>query len=48
MIPFDAIATAMYEATRIAATNLPPDVEAALEAALAEETHPLARRHLQV
>ena len=47
MITRETIATAMYEATRLAATNLPPDVEAALVAALAEETEPLARAHLQ-
>jgi len=46
MIARETIADAMYQATRLAATKLPPDVEAALEAALAEETEPLARRHL--
>lgn len=46
MIARETIADAMYQATRLAATNLPPDLEAALEAALAEETEPLARRHL--
>lgn len=46
MIARETIADAMYQATRLAATNLPPDVEAALEAALAEETDSLARRHL--
>ena len=48
MISRGTIVSAMYEATRLAATNLPPDVEAALVAALAEETDPLARAHLQV
>lgn len=46
MIARKTITDAMYRAMRLAATNLPPDVEAALEAALAEETEPLARRHL--
>jgi L(+)-tartrate dehydratase alpha subunit len=48
MISRGTIVSAMYEATRLAATNLPPDVEAALVAALEEETDPLARAHLQV
>lgn len=48
MIDRETIATAMYEAVRIAATRLPPDVEAALVAAIDEESDPLARRHLQV
>ena len=38
----------MYEAMRVAATTLPPDVAAALERARAEETDPLAREHLDV
>ena len=48
MIPYDTIESAMYEAMRLAATEMPPDVEAALRAALAEETDPLARKHLEV
>jgi tartrate/fumarate subfamily iron-sulfur-dependent hydro-lyase alpha chain len=48
MIDRETVVTAMYEATRIAATRLPPDVEAALVAAIDEETDPLARQHLQV
>lgn len=48
MIPRATIAEAMYEATRLAATTLPPDVEAALSRALAEESDPLARCHLEV
>ncbi len=42
------IETAMYEAMRLAATRLPPDVRRALAAALAEEREPLARRHLEI
>ncbi|MFO8079295.1 MAG: fumarate hydratase [Armatimonadota bacterium] len=48
MIDRETVATAMYEAMRMAATRLPPDVEAALEAAIDEESDPLARQHLQV
>ncbi len=48
MIPLELISSAMYEATRLAATHLPPDVESALVAALEEETDPLARRHIEV
>ncbi|MFP4249012.1 MAG: fumarate hydratase [Armatimonadota bacterium] len=48
MIDRETVATAMYEAMRMAATRLPPDVEAALEAAINEESDPLARQHLQV
>ena len=48
MIGRETIVSTMYEATCLAATNLPPDVEAALMTALEEETDPLARRHLQV
>ncbi|MBT3379188.1 MAG: fumarate hydratase [Lentisphaerae bacterium] len=42
-----AIAEAMFEATRRAATRLPPDVKAALQAALAEETDPVSRAQLE-
>ena len=38
----------MYEAMRLAATRLPPDVDAFLRAALTEETEPLAQTHLEV
>ena len=48
MIPCHAIETAMYEAMRRAATEVPPDVEAALRRALDEETDPLAQEHLRV
>ncbi|MGI5817860.1 MAG: fumarate hydratase [Armatimonadota bacterium] len=46
MIDRDTVVTAMYEAMRLAATTLPPDVEAALQAAIDEESDPLARQHL--
>lgn len=47
MIEMGTIATAMYEAMKLAATRLPPDVEQALCKALAEETEQLAIAHLQ-
>ena len=43
-----AIVEAMYQALRLAATRLPPDVEVALRAALADEPDPLARQHLEL
>jgi len=48
MIHVKTIENAMYEAMRLAATQLPPDVEAALRQARAEETDPLAVEHLDV
>ncbi len=48
MIPYQTIEGAMYEAMRIATTVMPPDVADALNKALAEETEPLAREHLEV
>lgn len=48
MIRRSAIEQAMYRAMRAAATRIPPDVQAALDRALAEETDPLAREHLRV
>ena len=48
MILYQRIEAAMYEAMRIAATTIPPDVEDALNKALAEETESLAREHLEV
>ncbi|MBI3947351.1 MAG: fumarate hydratase [Armatimonadetes bacterium] len=47
-IPFERVEAAMCEAVRRAVIHLPPDVEAALLRALAEETDPLARKHLEV
>ncbi len=48
MILYATIEAAMYAAMRKAATTIPPDVEDALRKALAEETDPLARQHLEV
>lgn len=47
MLDEATISEAMYEAMRLAATRLPPDVKAALERALAEETDPVARAQLE-
>ena len=47
MIRMDVIENAMYEAMRLAATRLPPDIEEALKKALAEETELLAIEHLK-
>ena len=46
MITKTTIEQAMYETMRLAAVNLPPDIEQALRRALEEETDPLARHHL--
>ncbi|OGV64024.1 MAG: hypothetical protein A3K19_04455 [Lentisphaerae bacterium RIFOXYB12_FULL_65_16] len=48
MIRGEVIEAAMYEAMHQAAVHLPPDVEARLRMALAEESEPLAREHLRV
>lgn len=46
MIRRDTVEEAMFEALRMAATRLPPDVESALRSALRAEHGPLAREHL--
>ena len=48
MIKLSTVQYALYEAMRKAATLIPPDVEFFLKKALAEETEPLARRHLEL
>ena len=48
MISKATVERAMTEAMRKAATTIPPDVASALERVLAEETDPLARKHVQV
>jgi len=48
MIARKTLETAMYEAMRMAAVEMPPDIRAALVKALAEETNPMARKHLEV
>ncbi len=47
MISSKVIEDAMFEAMRLAATRLPPDVKTALERVLSEETEPLARAHIE-
>jgi L(+)-tartrate dehydratase alpha subunit len=47
MIPRKTLETAMFEAVRLAAVSIPPDVKEALEKALSEETSPLAKAHLE-
>ncbi len=48
MFSEELLTQAMYTAMRRAAVEMPPDVRAALEQALDEETEPMARRHLEV
>ncbi len=48
MISENVITDAMYNAIRLGATKMPPDIRRALEKALAEETDPMARKHLEV
>ena len=48
MISQKTIEEAMYEAMRTAALEMPPDVRAALERALAEEKDPMAQEHLKI
>lgn len=43
MISKEILEEAMYVAMKTAATRMPPDVRAALERALAEETEAMAR-----
>ncbi len=48
MISKQIIEEAMYEAVRKAATIMPPDIEKALRDAMAEESDPLARKHMEL
>ena len=48
MIKIDTVTEAMYNAIRLGATKMPPDIRRALERALAEETDPMAKKHLEV
>ncbi|MBE6375138.1 MAG: fumarate hydratase [Lentisphaerae bacterium] len=48
MIKKDVITEAMYNAIRLGATKMPPDIRKALQLALAEETDPMAKKHLEV
>ena len=48
MITQDAVTSAMYNAIRLGATRMPPDIRAALIGALAEERETMAEKHLEV
>lgn len=48
MISTKTIETAMYEALCRAATQIPPDVKEHLQNAYAEESDPLARKHMEL
>lgn len=48
MIKRETITEAMYNAIRLGATKMPPDVRKALQCALAEEVEPMAKKHLEV
>ena len=48
MLTKETITDAMYNAIRLGATQMPPDVRAALERAMAEEVDPMAKMHLEV
>ena len=48
MIRRETIVEAMYNAIRLGATKMPPDIRKALQKALAEETDPMAVKHLEV
>ena len=48
MLKQEVITEAMYQAVKLGATKMPPDVRSALYRALEEETEPLARKHLEV
>ncbi len=48
MIRRETLTEAMYQAIRLGATRMPPDIRRALQRALAEETEPMARKHLEI
>ena len=48
MISKATLIEAMYNAIRLGATQMPPDVRRALQRALAEETDPMAKKHLEI
>lgn len=48
MIRRETIYEAMYQAMCLGATRMPPDIRAALKRALAEETDPMAKKHLEI
>ena len=48
MIKRETITEAMYNAIRLGATKMPPDIRKALQRALEEETDPMAKKHLEI
>ena len=48
MIRRETITDAMYNAIRLGATKMPPDVRRALQRAFEEETDPMAKKHLEL
>jgi len=48
MIKRETLLEAMYNAIRLGATKMPPDIRRALQRALAEETDPMAKKHLEI
>ena len=48
MIRRETILEAMYKAITLGATRMPPDIRAALNRALAEESDPMAKKHLEI
>ena len=48
MIKREVVTDAMYNAIRLGATKMPPDIRAALQRALEEEQDPMAKKHLEV
>lgn len=47
MISKKTVETAMYQAMKLAATRIPPDVQFRLDSVMSEETDPLAREHMR-
>ncbi|MBR2510011.1 MAG: fumarate hydratase [Lentisphaeria bacterium] len=48
MIKRETLVEAMYNAIRLGATKMPPDIRKALQNALAEESDPMAKKHLEI
>ncbi len=48
MIKRETIVEAMYNAIRLGATKMPPDIRKALYRAMEEESDPMAKKHLEV
>ena len=48
MLTKKTITEAMYHAIKFGATKMPPDIRAALQKVLEEETDPMAKKHLEI